>query len=92
MAGLTVLGLASLVGGSLDSAGQLIAARAVMGTGAAMTFPATLSILTHVFTERKERVMASACGLRSPGSRSRSGRSSAGHSCRSRTGAASSSR
>jgi EmrB/QacA subfamily drug resistance transporter len=58
MTGLTVFGLASLVGGSLDSAGQLIAARAVMGTGAAMTFPATLSILTHVFTERRERVTA----------------------------------
>src|SRR5204862_4208557 len=40
------------------SPGQLIAARAVMGVGAAMVFPATLSLLTHVFTERQERALA----------------------------------
>src|SRR5262249_44410938 len=37
---------------------QLIAARAVMGLGAAMTFPATLSLIANVFTERKERARA----------------------------------
>jgi EmrB/QacA subfamily drug resistance transporter len=58
LAGLTVFGLASLAGGLMDSPGQLIAARAVMGVGAAMVFPATLSLLTNVFTERRERALA----------------------------------
>src|SRR5881275_2627648 len=58
LAGLSVFGLASLVGGLMDSPGQLIAARAVMGLGAALIFPATLSLLTNVFTERGERARA----------------------------------
>jgi MFS family permease len=29
-----------------------------MGLGAAMTFPATLSLISNVFTERKERARA----------------------------------
>src|SRR3954449_8085804 len=58
LVGLAVFGLASLAGGFTDSPGQLIAARAVMGVGAAMVFPATLSLLTHVFTERQERALA----------------------------------
>jgi EmrB/QacA subfamily drug resistance transporter len=58
LAGLSVFGLASLAGGLMDSPGALIAARAVMGVGAAMVFPATLSLLTNVFTERGERARA----------------------------------
>ena len=58
LAGLSVFGLASLAGGLMDSAGALIAARAVMGVGAAMVFPSTLSLLTNVFTERRERARA----------------------------------
>src|SRR3984885_9804998 len=58
LAGLTVFGLASLAGGLTDSAGALIAARSVMGVGAAMVFPSTLSLLTNVFTERGERARA----------------------------------
>jgi EmrB/QacA subfamily drug resistance transporter len=58
LAGLAVFGLASLVGGLLGSPDQLIAARAVMGVGAAMIFPATLSLLTNVFTQRRERALA----------------------------------
>src|SRR5579871_609608 len=58
LAGLAVFGLASLVGGLTDSPGQLIAARAVMGVGAAMVFPSTLSLLTNVFVERRERALA----------------------------------
>jgi EmrB/QacA subfamily drug resistance transporter len=58
LAGLSVFGLASLAGGLTDAPGQLIAARAVMGVGAAMVFPATLSLLTNVFTERRERALA----------------------------------
>src|ERR1700677_4402245 len=53
MTGLAVFGVASFVGGFGTSPGELIAARAVMGMGAAMTFPATLSLLTNVFTDRK---------------------------------------
>jgi EmrB/QacA subfamily drug resistance transporter len=58
LAGLFVVGSASLAGGFTTSAGQLIAARAVMGLGAAMTFPATLSLISNVFTERRERARA----------------------------------
>ncbi len=58
LGGLSVFGLASLAGGLMNSPGQLIAARAVMGVGAAMVFPSTLSLLTNVFTERGERARA----------------------------------
>jgi EmrB/QacA subfamily drug resistance transporter len=58
LAGLGVFGLASFVGGLTDDPGQLIAARAVMGIGAAMVFPSTLSLLTNVFVERTERARA----------------------------------
>jgi EmrB/QacA subfamily drug resistance transporter len=58
LAGLTVFGTASFAGGFTTSPGQLIAARSVMGLGAAMTFPATLSLISNVFTERTERARA----------------------------------
>jgi EmrB/QacA subfamily drug resistance transporter len=58
LAGLMVFGLASLGGGLTDSPGQLIAARSVMGIGAAMVFPSTLSLIANVFTERGERAQA----------------------------------
>ena len=58
LAGLTVFGLASVAGGLTGSAGQLVAARAVMGVGAATVFPATLSLISNVFTERRERALA----------------------------------
>jgi EmrB/QacA subfamily drug resistance transporter len=58
LAGLVVFGVASFVGGYATTAGELVAARAVMGLGAAMTFPATLSMLTAVFTRRNERALA----------------------------------
>jgi EmrB/QacA subfamily drug resistance transporter len=58
LAGLGVFGVATLAGGLGNSPGQLIAARAVMGLGAALIFPATLSLLTNVFTERAERARA----------------------------------
>src|SRR5205085_10648974 len=50
LAGLSIFGLASAAGGLTDGPGQLIAARSVMGIGAAMVFPSTLALLTHVFT------------------------------------------
>lgn len=58
LAGLAVFGTATLAGGLGNSPGHLIAARAVMGLGAALIFPATLSLLTNVFTERHERARA----------------------------------
>jgi len=58
LAGLVVFGAASLAGGFCTTPAQLIAARAVMGLGAAMTFPATLSLISNVFTERRERARA----------------------------------
>ena len=58
LAGLAVVGTASLAGGFTTTPAQLIAARAVMGLGAAMTFPATLSLISNVFTERRERARA----------------------------------
>src|SRR3954464_14479556 len=58
LTGLSVFGLASLAGGLTDAPGQLIAARSVRGVGAAMVFPATLSLISNVFTERGERARA----------------------------------
>jgi EmrB/QacA subfamily drug resistance transporter len=55
MAGLVLFALASLAGGFADSEGQLIAARAVQGLGAAILSPAALSIVTTTFTEGSER-------------------------------------
>jgi EmrB/QacA subfamily drug resistance transporter len=67
------IGLVIFAGGCLasalvDSAGGLIAMRAVTGVGAALIFPATLSIITNVFTEPVERqraiaVWASTAGI-----------------------------
>jgi EmrB/QacA subfamily drug resistance transporter len=56
--GLTVFGLGTAAGSLATSTGQLIAARAVMGLGAAIVFPNTLSILSNVFTDRVERARA----------------------------------
>ena len=58
LAGLGVFGAASLVGGFAANPGELIAARAVMGLGAALVFPATLSLISNVFTARAERARA----------------------------------
>ena len=58
LAGLAIFGAASLAGAFATSTGQLIGARAVMGLGAAMMFPSTLSLLTNVFTARRERALA----------------------------------
>ncbi len=55
VAGLSLFGVASLVGGLAQSEGMMIAARAVQGLGGAITAPATLSILTTTFTEGGER-------------------------------------
>ena len=56
--GLVVFALASAGAAFATDVGSLIAARAVMGIGAALIMPATLSILTNVFTDAKERAVA----------------------------------
>ncbi len=48
--GFVIFGLGSLAAGLSTTAPMLIATRAVMGVGAAAIMPATLSILTNVFT------------------------------------------
>ena len=56
--GLSVMGIASILSSFANSADQLIATRALMGAGGAMIMPATLSIITNVFTDRRERAQA----------------------------------
>src|SRR6476646_8198549 len=51
LAGLGVFAVGRLAGSLGHSPGQLIAARAVMGIGAAGICPATLSLIANVFTE-----------------------------------------
>src|SRR5947209_12088574 len=58
LAGLAVFGVSSAAGGLTSTPGQLIVARAAMGLGAAMIFPATLSLISNVFVERRERARA----------------------------------
>ena len=58
LSGLALFGLASGAGGLMRSSGGLIAARCAMGLGAAMVFPATLSLISNVFVERTERARA----------------------------------
>ncbi len=53
--GLVIFGGASAVAAFSGSAGALIAARAVMGVGAALVMPATLSVLAHVFPPDERR-------------------------------------
>src|SRR5205807_7501254 len=58
LAGLAIFALGSFAGSVSTSSGQLIAARAFMGIGAAAIFPSTLSLIANVFTERTERAKA----------------------------------
>src|SRR3954447_10127502 len=58
LAGLVVYGAANGLAALATDPSQLIAARAVTGLGAAMIFPATLSIITSVFRDRRERARA----------------------------------
>jgi EmrB/QacA subfamily drug resistance transporter len=58
LSGLGVFSLGSLAGALSTSTGQLIAARTVMGLGAALIFPSTLSLIANVFTERDDRARA----------------------------------
>ncbi len=56
--GLVLFSVCSLLAGLQTSAGALIVGRGLMGIGAALIFPATLAILTNVFTDPVERAKA----------------------------------
>jgi EmrB/QacA subfamily drug resistance transporter len=67
-AGLVVFGIGCLASALVTSADGLIAMRALTGVGAALIFPATLSIITNAFTDPVERqkaiaVWASTAGI-----------------------------
>ncbi len=53
--GLAIFGTGSLMSAFAGSATQLIFTRALMGVGAALIMPATLSLLTNVFSDPRER-------------------------------------
>jgi EmrB/QacA subfamily drug resistance transporter len=55
VAGTSLFGISSLVGGLAGSEGMLIGARLAQGIGAAMMIPAALSTLTTSFTEGSDR-------------------------------------
>jgi EmrB/QacA subfamily drug resistance transporter len=69
-AGIVLFSLASLVNGLADSAGMLIASRAVQGLGAAMVSPATLAIVNTTFSdpEGQRRALGLWAGLSAGGS------------------------
>ena len=56
--GLVLFAVTSLWAAFAGSANGLIAARAAMGVGAALVFPATLAIISNVFTDPSERAKA----------------------------------
>jgi EmrB/QacA subfamily drug resistance transporter len=53
--GLSVFGIGSALSAFATSADMLIATRSIMGIGGAFIMPATLSIITNVFTNPRER-------------------------------------
>jgi EmrB/QacA subfamily drug resistance transporter len=53
--GLAIFGIGSLLSAFASTPDQLIGTRAVMGVGGAFIMPSTLSILTNVFTDPRER-------------------------------------
>jgi EmrB/QacA subfamily drug resistance transporter len=55
MAGLVIVAIASLAAGFASNQGQLIAARAAQGLGAAIISPSALSIVTTLFRDGAER-------------------------------------
>jgi EmrB/QacA subfamily drug resistance transporter len=56
--GLLLFGLTSLAAAAATSTNQLIAGRAAMGVAAALVFPATLGLLSNIFTDSRERATA----------------------------------
>jgi len=58
LAGIALFTLASLAGGFATTGGALVAARVAQGVGAAFAAPATLSLITTMFPEGRERTRA----------------------------------
>lgn len=58
LAGLALFGVSSAAAAVAGDVDQLIAARAVMGVGAACIMPATLSLVVTLFTDARERATA----------------------------------
>ncbi len=56
--GYGLFGVASALAAFAPDARTLVLARALLGAGGAMIMPATLSILRHVFPDRRERALA----------------------------------
>jgi MFS family permease len=56
--GLAVFGVASALSALARSPAELIAARVAMGIGGALVLPATLSIVTNIFTQPSQRARA----------------------------------
>jgi EmrB/QacA subfamily drug resistance transporter len=66
--GLIIVAAGALFAAFADSAGQIIGARAVMGVGASLVMPATLSILASVFPpDERPRAIAIWAGLSGAG-------------------------
>jgi MFS transporter, DHA2 family, multidrug resistance protein len=57
-AGLALFALTSVAAALSRTTGELIASRAAMGVAAALIYPATLALLTNVFTDARERATA----------------------------------
>jgi EmrB/QacA subfamily drug resistance transporter len=58
LAGVAIFCGGSIVAALAQSTGTLIAGRIVMGVGAAASEPGTLSLIRHIYPERKERAVA----------------------------------
>lgn len=54
IAGLLIFGIATAIASAADAANQVVTMRAIMGVGAALIMPATLSIITEVFPFREQ--------------------------------------
>jgi DHA2 family multidrug resistance protein-like MFS transporter len=68
LVGLVVFGAGALFAGAASGATQVIAGRAVMGIGAALVMPATLSIITTIFPpEERTRAIAVWAGFAGAG-------------------------
>jgi len=58
LTGLVIFGVGSGLCAAAPGAGWLVASRILQGIGAAIELPATLAILTHTFTEPRQRAQA----------------------------------
>jgi EmrB/QacA subfamily drug resistance transporter len=67
LSGVTLFGVASLIGGLAHTESLLIAGRLAQGIGAALMSPAALSTLTTTFTDRRDRNTALGAWAAIPG-------------------------